>query len=115
MNNVITIKQLRTHLEPLVPFGELLLEVQEGTDGYKIVVIEHEKGQLVNLQNEVVDENYSSKATVTTLHTDQNGTIKFIEHPFGAFTKANKNLVPILVNLIGHAIDTNELRSELAC
>lgn len=110
MDNTINIHQLKDHMKPLVMFGEVLIEVKQNSDGYKIEILELEEGQLVNLNNEVVEDNHSSTTCVSVLFTDEKGEINFIEHPFGAFTKSNKDIVPILLELVGETIDISGIQ-----
>lgn len=101
----MNLNELKQYIKPLVFFGEMKVEVSPHRDGgHKIVILDHEEGQLVNMRGEVVDENYSSTTKVAVIYTDKDGIVGFIEHPFRAFTKANKRQAELLLSLVGKTI-----------
>lgn len=103
------IDDLKQYVKPLVFFGEMQIEISEEKDGFKICILDHEEGQILDVNGKVVDPNYSSTLRRATLYTDESGEVNFIEHGMGAFTRANKEHVILLANLIGQTIEVSEL------
>lgn len=98
------LNELKEYFTTYIPpfFGECLLEIEEQENRYKVKVLDREKDQLVNNEGEVVEEDYQSTTCSATLYVDKKShLITFIEHGYNAFTKANKNQVMYLCDLVG--------------
>lgn len=101
----MTLDELKDYVKPLIFFGEIQFEISQEDDGHKIEILDHEEGRLIDVKGNVVEENYTSTTIKATLYTDNEGTIFFIEHGFGAFTRANKKQVELMASLIGMKIE----------
>ena len=94
----LTLPQLKAYLQPLIHFGTMELKISDSDHGKKIEVFERDE--------------YSYERDGETVHggdltrpfalvADKKGVIVFTEHPYSAFTTANKDEVRHVVGLIG--------------
>lgn len=103
---ILTFEEYKNYLKAYPIFGELELLISKESDGYKIVVFDKEVCEYIDDDGNKNTVDMSNK--VVTMYTDKEGMIGFIEHGFGAFTKANKNLVIHTANFVGKQIDNIE-------
>jgi len=94
-------------------FGKLLIEVTKREDGYKIVALDHDEFNIVNKKGEVVLSNQGSTTQIIGVFLDRHNRASFIEHNFGAFTKANQTSVLNFVNLVGVPFDIDSFAPYL--
>lgn len=99
-----TLDEYKKYLSAYPIFGELEVVVTETDDGYgyKIEVKDLEVCEYIDEDgNKNVED---MKCNIVTMFTDKEGIIGCIEHGFGVFTRANKDLVIHTANFIGKKI-----------
>lgn len=97
-----TFDEYKEYLSPYPIFDEIEVIVTETDDGYKIKVGDKDICEYNDDSGNKKVEDMS--CNVMTMYTDKEGIINFIEHGFGAFTTANKNLVIHTAHFIGKRI-----------
>ena len=86
-------------------FGECVLDIEEQEDGKKIKVIDRDVyDSYIDANGKEVKDSIDMSTVSLVLYTDKANVINFIEHSYGAFTKANKDSVLFVANLIGKTI-----------
>lgn len=99
MSKELTIDQLRSYLEPIIHFGTMELKFSDSDYGKKIEVFERDEYTYEGDDGKIVDDGDLTRPFA--LIVDKEGEIGFIEHPYSAFTKANKYDIGHVVGLIG--------------
>lgn len=109
MKGSYTLEDLKVVLKRRLPvFGECMLEVKEDEDGKEIRVIDKDVYNIyVDASgNEIeMEEDIDMSTVPLVIYTDKDNVINFIEHKYIAFTKANKDIVLFVVNLIGKVVE----------
>lgn len=100
----LSLKKLKDYMTSLAHTGEVEVKVSNKTEnGWKIDCIEIDEYTVQNKNGE--EENRTDMTGLCTLYVrTEDGSVTFIEHPFGTFTEANKEEVIHLVSLIGKKI-----------
>ena len=99
---MLSINELKEYLQPLIHFGEMELKIINRDVGKKIEVFERDDYEYTDHDGEKITGGDLTKPYA--LITDTGGKIGFIEHPYGAFTRANKKDIIYLLDLIGIVI-----------
>lgn len=84
-------------------FGECVHEVKDTESGKLIKIIDRDVANCYIAPEgvEVSEEDLDMSTLALVLYTNKEGEINFIEHGYGAFTKANKDAVLFVSSLIG--------------
>lgn len=98
----LTFDEYKKYLTAYPIFGELKVKVTNVDDGYKIEVRDKDICEYADSEGNRKVKDMS--CNVVTMFTDKEGVINAIEHGFGIFTKANKDLVIHTANFIGKQI-----------
>lgn len=101
-----TVEDLKKVLKRrLYIFGECVLEIEEQEDGKKIKVVDKDiYDGYIDAKGKEVKDTIDMSTVPLVLYTNKENVIDFIEHRYGAFTKANKDSVLFVANLIGKTI-----------
>lgn len=100
------VKQFKETVGQLMHGGELKLDIKKRNDGFKIVVCEYEVMDFYDGKTlEPTGESEEYNLVRLTLYTNQDGETVFIEHSYGAFTRANAREVAFVVSFIGKTIE----------
>ena len=97
----LTLTQLKAYLEPLIHFGTMELKISDSEHGKKIEVFARDEYSYERDGKTVHDGDLTRPFA---LIVDKEGVIGFIEHPYSAFTTANKDEVRHVVGLIGFKV-----------
>lgn len=98
----LTLAQLKSYLEPLIHFGTMELNILKNEHGKKIEVFERDEYTYEDEDGKIVHDGDLTRPFA--LIVNKEGVIGFIEHPYSVFTKANKDEVSYVVELIGMKI-----------
>lgn len=102
----MNIQQFKETLGQLMHGGELKLDIKQHDDGFKIVLCEYEEMVFIDMETgEPTGEQTEYNLVRLTLYTDNLGVIRFIEHGYGAFTRANAAEATFVISLVGQTVE----------
>ena len=93
------VEELSTALRTFPVFGELVLEITEEIDGYKINAWDRDLAIIEDTLNEV-----DMSCSVLVLYTNKDKKINFINNPYNSITKSNVEFVRFVCDFIGKTI-----------
>jgi hypothetical protein len=98
----MTLNELKEYLKPLIHFGTMELKISDN-DGHdrKIEVFERDE-YIYERDGDTIHGGDLTRPFALIVGKD--GKIGFIEHPYHAFTSANKDDVVYLIGLIGETV-----------